>query len=235
MTDSSGWPIKAPKLASMERFKRNQIEEAIAAVLRPKNGALPPDLRIRVKRLLDTDRTLGQDADRGKPEAASFAFYSAVPPGSGTEVWFSGYEAFALLVGLRLQGNGWPQRAVVRILRQVRQELERDYHRTLAQDPAQLSDPEELRRRAYPGALADKVTDPVYLAIVTPERPNGKSADESMPRMCGICRGRRALSDFIRKNAPPGMLTIVLEVAASVHALRHFLLQTKPRKRGRRA
>ena len=73
------------------------------------------------------------------------------------------------------------------------------------------------------------------IAIVTPERPNGHSADESMPRKCGICRGQPALSKFIRKNAPPGMLTIVLEVAASVHALRHFLLQTKPRKRGRGA
>lgn len=219
----------------MERFKRNQIEEAIAAVLRPKDGALPPGLRIRVKRLLDTDRTLGRDAGRGPPETASFAFYSAEPPGSGTEIWFSGYEAFALLVGLRLQGHGWPQRAVVRILRQVRQELERDYHRTLSQNSAELFDPGELERRATPGALADKVTDPVYLAIVTPERPNGNSADESMPRKCGICRGQRALSEFIRKNAPPGMLTIVLEVAASVHALRHFLLQTKPRKRGRGA
>src|SRR5215208_2755760 len=146
------------------RFKRNQIEDAILATLRGHDGdAESPDLRVRIKRLLDADRLLEPEVGSGRHEP-SYAFYSNEAPGSGKEVWFSSYEAFALLVALRLLGHGWPQGTVVRVMRQVRQQLEPEHRRILEQDPDALFDPEEVRRRATPGAMATNSVDPVFLA-----------------------------------------------------------------------
>ena len=70
-----------------ERFKRNQIEDAILATLRGNNRDRDtPDLRVRIKRLLDADRLLEPEAGPGRHEP-SYAFYSNEAPGSGKEVW----------------------------------------------------------------------------------------------------------------------------------------------------
>jgi hypothetical protein len=45
-------------------------------------------------------------------------------PGRGLENWFTGNEAFALLTGLRLMRDGWPQGLVVAVLRRVNPRLE---------------------------------------------------------------------------------------------------------------
>jgi hypothetical protein len=105
-------------------FKRNQVEEAIALVLEP--GSIGPgmELRTRIKRLLDTDRGLGRNERSKDREHANFAFYSTDAGGRGTENWFSNYEAFALLTGLRLMRHGWPQGYVVALLRRVKRGLE---------------------------------------------------------------------------------------------------------------
>jgi predicted DNA-binding transcriptional regulator YafY len=50
------------------------------------------------------------------------------------EVWFSEYEAFALLNGLRLMAHGWPQGVAVTLMRRVRSELEKQHARILNQD-----------------------------------------------------------------------------------------------------
>jgi len=92
------------------RLKRNQVEQALAAVLRRNvDRDAAPDLRVRMKRLLETDRALGREIGSDDPERGSFAFYTDEAPGSGIEVWFSAYEVFALLVALRLLGHGWPR------------------------------------------------------------------------------------------------------------------------------
>src|SRR5215207_5199894 len=84
-------------------YKRNQVEQAILATLAGNDReADAPDLRVRMKRLLDADRLLGREAKSADPERASYAFYSGEAPGSGVEVWFSPYEAFALQLALRL-------------------------------------------------------------------------------------------------------------------------------------
>ena len=102
-------------------YKRNQVEEAIlATVSGDGRGANGPDLRVRMKRLLDADRLLSREEKSADPEGASYAFYSGDAPGSGVEVWFSPYEAFALQIALRLLGHGWPQGTVVRLMREVR-------------------------------------------------------------------------------------------------------------------
>ena len=130
-------------------YKRNQVEEAILATLggggRDTNA---PDLRVRMKRLLDADRLLGRDAKSPDPERASYAFYSDESPGSGVEVWFSPYEAFALQIALRLLAHGWPQGTVVRLMREVRSKLEAEHRRILEQDASVLFDQGKVRKQA---------------------------------------------------------------------------------------
>ena len=117
-------------------FKRNQVEEAISFVFEPGSAKPSSEMRTRLRRLLETDRGLGRNKRSADPEAANFAFYSKSAPGRGVENWFSNYEAFALLIGLRLMRLGWPQGLAVAVLRRVRPELEENHARILKQDPA---------------------------------------------------------------------------------------------------
>jgi len=97
-------------------FKRNQVEEAIACVLEPGSAKPSSEMRTRLKRLLETDRALGRSKRSPDPERANYAFSGMDAPGRGQESWFTGYEAFALLTGLRLMGHDWPQGLVVAVL-----------------------------------------------------------------------------------------------------------------------
>ena len=100
----------------MQLFKRNQVEEAILRTLGARD-ARAAELKLRLHRLLVIDRRLGR-GKRGRGRTGSrYAFYSQEPPGSGIEVMFSGFEAFALLVGIMLLEHGIPQATVVSILR----------------------------------------------------------------------------------------------------------------------
>lgn len=217
----------------MQRYKRNQVQEAIAAMLGRSGEEALSDLRIRIKRLLDRDRTLSREAAANDPER-SYAFYTGEPPGSGVEVWFSEYEAYALLIGVILLEHRWPQGTVVRILRQARATLEPEHAHILTLDPATLFNEAEIMRRARPGMMAVNVTDPVFLAIVTAqEAEHEKSELESAPHAVGVCRGQDALMAFWRKSAPVGTSMTINEVAGPAHILAHHLQHTKPRSRGR--
>lgn len=70
----------------MASYKLNQVEEAIAATLGRSDDEDTSELRVRIKRLLDTDRALGRDLRATDPERAAYAFYSSDAPGSGLEV-----------------------------------------------------------------------------------------------------------------------------------------------------
>src|SRR6516165_4335363 len=97
-------------------YKRNQVEEAILRMSEPDLARPSSQTRTRLKRLLDTDRRLGRTKHSTHPERANFAFYTTDAPGRGVELWFSQYEAFALLLGLNLMRHSWPQRLVVTVL-----------------------------------------------------------------------------------------------------------------------
>jgi len=207
-------------------FKRNQIEEAIAHVFEPGLAKPSSEMRTRVKRLLETDRGLGRNKRSADPESANFAFYSMDAPGRGVENWFSGYEAFALLIGLRLMRLDWPQGLAVAVLRRVKPELKKHHARILTQDPAVLSD-EQRRQRAKPGDLDVDNPDPVFLAINSTDRK-----DRSGSNPAAICRGQNELMRFIKAQGV-GQTCTVLELGNSVHALSSVLSKTTPRKRGR--
>ena len=166
-------------------FKRNQLEEAIALVYEPGLTKSTSEIRTQLKRLLETDRSLGRNKRSSDPERAHFAFYSVDTPGRGTENCFSEYEAFALLTCLRLMRHGWPQARAVALLRRVRAGLEKHHARILKQDPASLFDQFLIRQRAKPGTLAVDNTDPVFLVIASRDQ-QGRSSTNS----AAICRGR---------------------------------------------
>ena len=212
-------------------LKRNQIEEAVSHMLEPRSPEPTSELRTRLKRLLETDRALARDTGSADLKGAHYAFYSAEAPGRGVEVWFSEYEAFALLYGLLLMKHGWPQSFAVVLLRRVRPELEKQHKRILAQDPQLLFDQEAIRRNARPGDAAFDNTDPVLLTIVTKSGVTSNEQDE--PYACAVCRGMGEAANFAKASGSPANAWTMFEVVTAAHRLSLELSRTKPRHRGR--
>jgi hypothetical protein len=209
-------------------FKRNQVESAIGRMFEPGSAKPSSELRARMKRLLETDRGFDRNKRSGNPVEANFAFYSDDAPGRGVENWFSGYEAFALLTGLRLMRHGWPQGFAVSILRDVRPVLERQYERMIQQDPEILFDQEQIRQMAEPGALVVANTDPVFLAIISRD-----THDPTQPVKAAVYRGQQELMQVMRADGVTGQAWSTFELVNSAHRLLRELVKTKPRKRGR--
>jgi hypothetical protein len=208
-------------------FKRNQLEEAIALVYEPGLAKPSSEIRTQLKRLLETDRSLGRNKRSSDPEKANFAFYGVDTPGRGTENYFSEYEAFALLTCLRLMRHGWPQARAVALLRGVRPGLEKHHARILKQDPVTLFDERSIRQRAQPGTLAVDNTDPVFLVITSRDQQGRPGANSA-----AICRGQEELVRFIRALGSAKPWT-ALELVNSMHDLSSVLANIRPRRRGR--
>ena len=73
----------------MNRYKRNQVEGAIAESLT--GNTLPsPELKTRMKRVLEIDRDMGRNTRSHSPEEMDFAFYDDEAPGRGGRLaWLS--------------------------------------------------------------------------------------------------------------------------------------------------
>src|SRR3954465_11715246 len=110
-------------------YKRSQVEAAIARIFDPGSNEPASELRTRIKRLLELDRNLGRKLRSKDAEKSNFAFFSEEAPGTGADISFSEYEAFALLSGLNMMGHGWPQRFAVSIMRRVRPDLTKEHAR----------------------------------------------------------------------------------------------------------
>jgi hypothetical protein len=211
----------------MMGYKRNQLEEAIARVFDSDSEQRRFELRTRIKRLLELDRRLGRKLQSNDPEHACFAFYTEEPPGTGADISFTEYEAFALLTGLRMMEHGWPQGLAVSMLRRVRRDLEREHARILRQPVDQLFNQDVISTKARPGELAIANTDPVFLAVLTksdrtPDRSKG------LPR---VCRGFQEAMKFSREMGAWSMTTF--ELATPAYRVRQELTKTQPRRRGR--
>jgi hypothetical protein len=223
--------LKPCIMFQMVEYKRNQVEEAISAVLEPRSPEPGPQLLTRIKRLLETDRALGRVRSSADPERANYAFYRADPPGSGVEVWFSAYEAFSLLNGLRLMGHGWPQSFAVSVMRRVRPELEKQHARVLNQDPKWLFDQEAIRRNARAGDMAFDNQDPVLLTIVS--KPGAVQNDETEPFACAVCRGPEEAHRFLWKAGKGVGAGTMFDLVGLAHRLANALSRTTPSQRGR--
>jgi hypothetical protein len=210
-------------------YKRNQIEEAIASIFTPNCERPPSELRSRIKRLLDLDRSIGRKLRSNDAEEANFGFFSEEAPGTGAVVSFSEYDAFALLNGLRIMGHRWPQRFAVSIMRRVRPDLEREHARILRQSPEKLFDQQKIRGRAQPGDIAVDNTDPVFLTIASIEH---HAPDEAQTApLSAVCRGLEQVSEFSRDVGASSVT--MFEVATLAHRLHQELMKTEPRRRGR--
>lgn len=151
----------------MNLYKRNQVEEAISRTVGEKSAKPSSALRTRLKRLLDLDRSL-QDARSERSGNRDYAFYDNEAPGKGREIFFSDYEAFALLTGLRMLNHGWPQNFVVTTLRDIRDELTASHSRALKTRSNMGSGPEPQA-----GDMAVGNPDSPFLLIVSDDRtPN---------------------------------------------------------------
>jgi hypothetical protein len=214
------------------RYKRNQVEEAIFRTLGARDGRID-ELKFRLKRLLVTDRRLGRDADSDEEEDRPYAFYSQEPPGSGTEVMFSGYEAFALLAAITLLEHGLPQAAVVKVMRQVRRPLEAAHGECLTKDWNTLFDEQAIRAQAKEGMLAVDNTDPIFLAFV--RLTDSAVGDQKGSGAVAVCRGYQALGDFFTKHSVPGTGMSIFEFVRPIRVMAANLLQVRPAKRGRGA
>ena len=213
----------------MRRFKRNQVEEAISGMYDPGARAPSVELKTRLKRLLETDRDLGRKPRSTDPEEANYAFFSAKPPGSGVEVWFSEYEAFGLYTGWRLLEHGWPQATAVSILRQARPRLEPKHAEILQWDPVKLFDEKKILEFAQAGTPVAWTTHPVYLVIASRQgRPIQSSSDPT--REVKILENGE-LMRFIRSEV--GLSVTNFELVRAAYNLRQALLKTAPTKRGR--
>ena len=210
-------------------YKRNQIEEAITRIVVPNCEEPPSELRTRIKRLLDLDRSIGRKPRSKDAEEANFGFFSEEAPGTGADIMFSEYNAFALLNGLRIMAHGWPQSFAVSIMRRVRRDLEREHARILRQDPGKLFDWETIRARARPGDIAVDNTDPVFLTIAS-KAQRGPDEGQTAP-LSAVCHGWAKVCEFSRDVGAPSVT--FFEVVTLAHRLHHELMKAEPRRRGR--
>jgi hypothetical protein len=213
-------------------FKRNQIESAISDLLERGKNRPSLELRTRIKRLLDTDRLLGCNPRSNDPETRSYAFFSDSAPGSGVEIWFSAYEAFAVLQGLQLMLHNWPQRFAVSVLRRVRPALEKEHERILKMDPAILFDRDVLKQKLVPGSPVFETTEPSLLSIVSHHRIS--SEQENTPYACAVHSGlEKAISWIFETTKGVGGGSSMFELTVLAHDLAQELGRTKPQRRGR--
>ena len=76
-------------------YKRNQVEEAIARTFDPNCQDPPSELRTRIKRLLELDRSLGRKRRSKAAEEANFAFFNEQLPNADIDVVFQDVERTA--------------------------------------------------------------------------------------------------------------------------------------------
>jgi hypothetical protein len=210
-------------------YKRNQIEEAIARIFDPNCKQPPSELRTRIKRLLELDRSMGRKRGSKDAEEANFGFFSEEAPGTGADILFSEYEAFALLNGLRIMEHGWPQGFAVSIMRRVRLDLEREHARILRQRPDKLFDQQAILAKARPGAIAVDNADPVFVVLASKAQ---RAPDEPQTApLSAVCRGIEKVGEFSRDVGASSVS--MFELATLAHRLHQELMKTEPRRRGR--
>jgi hypothetical protein len=213
-------------------YKRNQIEEAIFRVFGAREERRN-ELKFRIKRLLVTDRRLGMDVKSARAEDRHYAFFGREPPGSGYEIMFTAYEAFALLAAVILLEHGLPQASVVGVMRRVRREFEAAHADTMRKDPRTLFDQQAILAQAKPGMIATNNTAPVFLVFV---RLTASSVDEENGSTAvAVCRSSPQLQAFLNRHSVPGTGATFFEFVSLMHELAARLSQTRPVKRGRAA
>jgi hypothetical protein len=210
----------------MTGFKANQVQQAIFWTLRAE-GTRAEEIRFRLKRLFAADRSLGRTPRSQSKTDRQYAFFSDDPPGTGSDILFSEYEAFAALAAIVLLEHGLPQTVVVRLLRQVRPDLERVYAESRKKNPDRLFDAEVLLEQAKPGMIAFESTEPIILVFT---KLTGSSVNDIHP---AICVDSLQLSRFMRQHNLPGLGVSIFDFSRLAHELAGNLRSSGALKRGR--
>jgi hypothetical protein len=218
---------------------RGQIEWAIAQATgqtQGPGGEPCHDLKMKVKRLLDLDRKKGIDAAKPWSEFRRFAFLEGGLPGKGLAISYTPYDAFALLLGLHLQGSNVPQMAVIRLLRRIRLELEREHERILRLSPERLAHSKYgLERKIKGGHLVVNPRDMIFLIL-----PAGAGADllyrrsqDDSLKLANIARSPAELVDVVAHLTLTSPPVLVFELINSAHQLAWWLESAPVIRRGR--
>jgi len=214
----------------MSTFRLGQIEEAVLLTLGAE-GERVKEVRFRLRRLLAADRGFGR-RPRAKAEVESYAFYGDRPLGTGIDVLFTAYEAFALLAAIKLLEHGFPPLMVVRLLRQIRRQLEGAHGRCLQKDPKILFNEEVLNRPAPAGTIAFSATTPVILVVA--RLRDAADVDHVGIAAAAVCESNEEFGQFTRAHNFPGQIFSIFELTRLIHVLAEHLLRVRVRKRGRR-
>ena len=202
-------------------FKRNQIEDGIASAFEEDMDGSSDALSNRIRRLLDLDRKETPNKRSKNDWERNFAFFGEAPPGKGSEVQFSFYEAFAVSLGLRMLDHSWPQGFIIALIRKARMYL----------DPEQSGPPwlghNAVEHKEGKRAVAASAPE-AFLAIVFGE---GRRVQRLDTIKIVLCSGTDDALRVLKQK--PGTSVSVFEIGQSAATLAKALAVTKPAKRGR--
>jgi hypothetical protein len=211
-------------------FKANQVQQSIFRTLGADHERAD-EVRFRLQRLRAADRNLGRQPRSSSKADRVYAFYGDDPPGTGVDILFTSYEAFALLAAIMLLEHGLPQTSVVKLMRQIRGELQVAHAQTLEKDPSELFDQNAIRAQAKPGMIAFDSTAPVILVFL--KLTGSSTCNQRTGTIASICRNNLQLSQFLKKYSSPGAGFSIFEFSRLIHLLEENLSQTRAVKRGR--
>ena len=220
-------------------YRRNQVETAIERVTCGVHTApqLASGLRVRIKRLIETDRAMGADRRSRDPRERHYAFFDEPPPGRGTEVTYSDLGAFALFLALRLMDAGLPQSETVLFVRRIRPELEEEHSRILARKWESLIDhkaSKTLENEVANGQLVEGFDRMEFLVALAGQVTVQVGYDGEVSS-ANIVRGKEQLTKLLAHLAAWGGAPIIcIELVNPAHQLAYWLSRTEPTKRGRK-
>lgn len=209
-------------------FRRHQVERALFICLASGPDLAPTrDFLVRVKHLLELDRSIGTES--------GYAFSEAPPGGKGEHSLFSAYDALLLYLGVQLLDAGVKRTDVVPLVRELRALLRREIDPIVERGAAERARGDELLADFH---LVLEEDARVFLAL---PRPSG-FADYIAPTTRERRRARpRVLVGLNNLRAELGSEDlsldhlVILEVGAPAYLIVTLLLELPEQKRGRKA
>lgn len=208
-------------------FQRNQLAWAISRAITPApSSTFEREITLKLQRLLDKDRAMSLE-----PSHQRHAFLEGDLPGKGTVVRFTEETAFQLLLGLLLLDSGLTQSRVVRLIRDLGNDLARQYQWIVAHSPAALRgtrDEGSWRRDLQRGRFA-VARSHLSFVVVT-----GNLADQDGTVEHRLCRNSDQLISAIAELSLAPRPLICIELTNRAWAIWHWLTQAPVITRGRR-
>lgn len=229
-----------------ETYRRGQVEWALWQWFAdPQDKNHPPKAFLtRIKRLLELDRK--GDVPRGAETipVSRYTFCDEKPPGLGTDLDYTPFNAFCLAVGLDMLDAGFKQSEVVFVLRYLRGDLEREYERALTYRPVPRAFRLHQDMPDVPTFMekGTKKADPrIFLILqkvelverLTPNKTR-KPGDAPVVLEPLILHGIEALREELHRMNYNYRHALVFEIALTAAKVEEFLKQAPIVKRGRR-